>query len=190
MKRQGGTALLEHPNDYGTGFKRRGGRNILLDELAAADGMELVSIPDPSREDARHEVQVARRNDPLMSILDIYDRAKNDALHYLAAERLRADTYHAQVKLEPIDLEGLAGSASGGHPTDRQIDALERVRGAWLAVRGPDNDAMVAAVVLRVVIGFSTLVRVDQTYRWRDKGRTSRKMLVEGLERLAKYYGV
>jgi hypothetical protein len=185
-RRHASTALLDHPADYGHAFIRRNARMIPT-RIGAASDMELADIADIDHPDKRGAtVRVARRVDPLIAILDIH-RDGPGRQQFLAAEEFRwhasvADGQRAQELWTMIH-----GSADGQTPAQVVLDAQKKVRQAWLAIRGPENDSLVADVLRLVVLGWMTLQRVDESRRCRH-GR-SREVLDVGLSRLADYYG-
>jgi hypothetical protein len=184
--RSTGSALLDHPDDYGHAFIRRNAR-VIPTRIGAADGMELADIVDIDHPDKRGAtVRVARRSDPLLGILDI-TREGADRGMFEAAEQFRFDSAVA----DGIHTENLwmmvHHPAEGQTPAQMRLDAQKKVREAWLAVRGPENNVVVADVIRLVVLGCVTLQVVDMSRRCRH-GR-SREALDLGLERLADYYG-
>jgi hypothetical protein len=181
--------------DYGTGFSRRNARIVPNLRLASSQGMELADVVDVSRPDARSAtVRVARRQDPLTTILDIRNREGPDAAHYMAAEELRKHSWLADSSLNychPDLFEGVLHVGAHGDPQMpmlSRIDAQKKVRQAWLAVRGSGADgADIADVVRMVVLAWATLQQVERHRHWRH-GR-SRPLLDAGLSRLAEHYG-
>jgi hypothetical protein len=185
MKRRAALALAT-PADYGHAFARRNAR-VVPTRLGAADGMELADIADIEHPDKRGAtVRVARRIDPLIAILDIRHDGPGRR-QYLAAEDFRGDCAIADGQ-RTEDLWMMVRTAADGQtPAQIILDAQKKVREAWLAIRGPQNDAQVADVVRLVVLGWASLARADEARRCRN-GR-SRELLDIGLQRLAEYYG-
>ena len=182
-----GTALLDHPDDYGHAFVRRNAR-VTPTKIGAAAGMELADIVDIEHPDKRGAtVRVARRIDPLIAILDITHDGPGRA-QYLAAEEFRR--YNAIANgIRPMAwMSYIATAADGQTPAQLLLDAQRKVRQSWLAIRGPENNAIVADIVRLVVLGQMTLQVVDNARRCRHG--TSRDLLDLGLTRLTDHYGM
>jgi hypothetical protein len=182
-----GTALLDRTDDYGHAFHRRNAR-VIPTRLGAADGVELADIPDIEHPDRRGAtVRVARRADPLILILDITHDGPGRA-QFLAAEEFRRYSAIAD-GIRPANwLLFCRSVADGQTPAQLLLDAQRQVRRAWFAVRGPENNALVADVVRLVVLGYRTLQAVDNARRCRHG--TSRNLLDVGLNRLTDHYGM
>ena len=173
--------------DYGPAMMRdRDGRLRAAWDGAAA-GIELADVPDIDRPDKRVTVRVARRRDPLMAILEPR-RDGPGRVQFLAAEQFRLDTALADGVRGENERLGISGGTSGDGPTQTMIDAQGRVQRAWLAIRGPQNEAEVADVVRLVVLGLATLESLDAARRTRR--HTGRAILLVGLDRLACHYGL
>ena len=187
-RRHAGTALLDHPNDYGNAFVRRNARIVPQARLGAADGMELADIVDIDHPDRRGATtRVARRIDPLIAILDITHDGPGRA-QFLAAEEFRRYTAIAD-GIRPMTWASyIAHSLDGQTPAQIMLDAQRKVRQSWLAIRGPENNAIVADVIRLVVLGYLTLQVVDMSRRCRHG--TSRELLDVGLTRLTDHYGM
>lgn len=178
---------MDH-RDYGTAYRQRDGR-VVPTGIGASDGVELAEVPDIDRPGQRGAtVRVARRADPLIAILDPRKDGPGRE-QYLAAETFRRDSAIADGAANTNDPLGtwVSGGANGTGPTGAQIDAQTRMRAAWLAVRGPTNDADVANVVRLVVLGYATLERARTHAKRRHE--VVRAWLIEGLESLAAHYG-
>lgn len=172
--------------DYGpTMIRDRDGRLRAAWDGAAA-GIELADVPDIDRPDKSVTVRVARRTDPLIAILEPR-RDGPGRMQFLAAEQFRRDSALADGVRGENEHLGVSGGTVNGGPTELMIEAQGCVQRAWLAIRGPQNDAEVADVVRLVVLGWATLERIDAARRVRR--HTARAMLLVGLERLASHYG-
>ena len=202
-RRHAGTALLDPPNDLGHAFVRRNARIVPQARLGAAQGMELADIVDIDHPDRRGaSVRVARRIDPLIAILDITHDGPGRA-QFLAAEEFRRHTAIAD-GIRPMNWASyIAHSLDGQTPAQIMLDAQRKVRQAWLAIRGPENQAVIrrpddkivvipgeilADVIRLVVLGLVTLQVVDMSRRCRHG--TSRELLDIGLTRLTDHYGM
>jgi len=184
---QGGTALLER-DDYGHAFIRRNARIVPQARLEAAQGMELADIPDIDHPDRRGaSVRVARRIDPLIAILDLSHDGPGRQ-QYLAAEQFRRHNAVANGSRSVNWMMFCQVQPDGQVPAQRLLDAQRSVRSAWLAIRGPENNAIAADIIRLVVLGHVTLQVVDTTRRCRHG--TSRAMLDLGLKRLTDHYGL
>lgn len=173
--------------DYGPAMIRdRDGRLRAAWDGAAA-GIELADVPDINRPDKRVTVRLARRTDPLIAILEPR-RDGPGRMQFQAAEQFRCDSALADGVRGENERLGVSGGTLGCGPTETMIDAQGRVQRAWLAIRGPQNEAEVADVVRLVVLGWATLERIDAARRVRR--HTGRAMLLIGLERLAIHYGL
>ena len=183
-----GTALLDPPDDYGHAFVRRNARIVPQARLGAAQGMELADIVDIDHPDRRGATtRVARRIDPLIAILDITHDGPGRA-QFLAAEEFRRHTAIAD-GIRPMNWASyIAHSLDGQTPAQILLDSQRRVRQSWLAIRGPENNAIVADVIRLVVLGYLTLQVVDMSRRCRHG--TSRELLDIGLSRLTDHYGM
>lgn len=172
--------------DYGHAFHRRNAR-LVPTRIGAADGMELADVADidkPNKRDAT--VRVARRIDPLIAILDIKHEGP-EREQYLAADKFRGYSAIAD-GIRPMNWAlFVASRADGQTPGQLMLDAQRKVRLAWIAIRGPENNSLVADVVRLVVLGYITLQAVDISRRCRHGA--SRILLDLGLCRLADYYG-
>lgn len=190
MKHRVTAAVLEA--DYGQAYTRRNAR-VVSSRIGAADGMELADIPDIDRPDKRLTVRVARRVDPLFAILDPLDREGPGHVQFLAADKLRRDSARADGRMVTSGLYSAVVAIQSGtpdyEPPELRIAAQARCRAAWLAIYGRDNHAYAADVVRLVVLGFVTLATVDGLHGWLDHSRKSRRLLDEGLDRLAAHYG-
>jgi hypothetical protein len=153
-----------------------------------APDLELADIPDIDRPNKRVTVRVARRVDPLILILDPYRRTGPGQVQFLAAEQLRRDTAIADGIRGEHAPPGISGGRTPGGPTETMLDAQGRVRRAWSAVRGPENNTAIADVVRLILLGWATLERLDASRRARR--HTARRMLLVGLDRLAEHYGI
>lgn len=174
--------------DYGPAITRdRKGRPIPA-AIAAGLGVQMEDIPDLDRPDTRLTVRVARRGDPLFGIIDIKSRDSADPVRYLAAQKFREDSAIADGIRDGKDLSGVRASGFNGGPTIAMLDAQSRVRAAWIAVRGPENDAIMADVIRLVVLGYATLDALQRAQRCRRE--TARAKLLEGMDRLATFYGL
>lgn len=179
--------------DFGPRLARKGARIEAAWKGANIGILELAEMPDIARPDARHTVRVARRVDPLNALLGIrirdgkLDGSPEMCALLIAANRLRDDTAlgeGARGQLDGLGLGGIRGSADG--VSVAVLDAQTRVRRAWQAIRGPENDAMLADIVRCVVLGWATQEAVQQAGRCR-RG-TVRDALLTGLSRLADHY--
>ena len=187
-RRHAGTALLDYPDDFGHAFIRRNARVVPQARLGAAQGMELADIVDIDHPDRRGAtVRVARRIDPLISILDI-SRDGPGRAQYLAADEFRRHSAIAD-GIRPMNWASFVSiNADGQTPAQLLLDAQRKVRQSWLAIRGPENNAIVADVIRLVVLGYLTLQVVDMSRRCRHG--TSRELLDIGLTRLTDHYGM
>jgi hypothetical protein len=186
--RSTGTALLDHQPDHGHAFIRRNARVVPQARLGAAQGMELTDIPDIDHPDRRGaSVRVARRIDPLIAILDVH-RDGPGRSQWLAAEEFRRHNAIAN-GIRPMAWASFISTHPDGQtPAQILLDSQRKVRQAWLAIRGPENNAQVADVVRLVVLGQMTLQVVDMSRRCRHG--TSRELLDVGLSRLTDHYGM
>ena len=186
-RRHAGTALLDHPDDYGHAFVRRNAR-VVPTRIGAAQDMELADIVDIEHPDKRGAtVRVARRIDPLITILDITHDGPGRA-QFLAAEEFRRHSAIANGIRPMAWMSYIATAADGQTPTQLLLDAQRKVRQSWLAIRGPENNTVVADVIRLVVLGHMTLQVVDMSRRCRHG--TSRELLDLGLTRLTDHYGM
>lgn len=155
--------------------------------IAAGNGIELADIPDIDRPD-RRSVRVARRADPLLAVLLIRNRDRDDGQYYLAAERLRRDIDLAQGLVgEQERLGGVSGGGNSGGLPLTILNAQTRVRLAMEAARGSENNADIADVIRLVVGGWVPLGVVTKRRRY---GKPALNLLRDGLERLAVHYGM
>lgn len=186
--RPAATALLDHPDDYGHAFVRRNAR-LTPTRIGASANMELADIVDIEHPDKRGAtVRVARRIDPLIAILDVTREGPGRA-QWLAAEEFRRHNAIANGVRPMAWMSYIAAAAGDGQtPAQLLLDAQRSVRQAWLAIRGPENNAMVADIVRLVVLGHVTLQVVDMSRRCRHG--TSRDILDVGLTRLTDHYGM
>ena len=99
--------------------------------IGAAAGIELTEIPDVARPGERFTVRVARRSDPLLSILDIR-RDGPERAWFAAAEQFRTDSALADGAPGGSSILarlGLAHIAPGPlEPAERRLAAQQRVR--------------------------------------------------------------
>jgi hypothetical protein len=181
------TAILDR-DDYGHAFVRRNARIVPQARLEAAQGMELADIADIDHPDRRGaSVRVARRIDPLIAILDLTHDGPGRA-QFLACEEFRRHSAIAN-GIKPMNwLSFCQVQPDGQTPAQLLLDAQRKVRQAWLAIRGPENNALIADVVRLVVLGQMTLQVVDMSRRCRHG--TSRELLDVGLQRLTEHYGL
>lgn len=185
--RPAGTALLDRPDDYGHAFVRRNAR-LQPTRIGASQGMELADIVDIDHPDKRGaSVRVARRIDPLIAILDITRDGPGRA-QFLAAEEFRRHNAIANGIRPMAWASFISATADGQTPAQLLLDAQRKVRQSWLAIRGPENNALVADVIRLVVLGYMTLQVVDLSRRCRHG--TSRELLDVGLTRLTDHYGM
>lgn len=173
--------------DYGPAMVRDCDGRLRPAWDGAAVGIELAEVPDIDRPDKRVTVRVARRMDPLIAILEPR-RDGPGRMQFQAAEQFRRDCALADGVRGENERLGVSGGTPGCGPTETMIDAQGRVQRAWLAIRGPENDAEVADVVRLVLLGWATLERIDAARRVRR--HTARAKLLVGLERLANHYGL
>ncbi len=173
--------------DYGPAIIRDSAGRLRTAWAGADAGIELAEVPDIDRPHKRVTVRVARRTDPLIAILEPR-RDGPGRMQFQAAEQFRRDSALADGVRGENERLGVSGGAPGYGPTETMIDAQGRVQRAWLAIRGPQNDADVADVVRLIVLGWATLERIDAARRVRR--HTARAMLLTGLERLASHYGL
>jgi len=174
--------------DYGPAITRDHRGRPVPAAIAAGLGVELADVPDLDRPGVRVTVRVARRADPLVGILDWSSRSGPDASRYMAALQFRRDSAIADGAHGEIERIGVSGGGSNGGPTIARLDAQGRVRRAWLAIRGPTNDAWVAQVITAMVLGFATLEAAQRISHCRRE--TARERLEVGLDRLADHYGL
>ena len=183
-----GTALLDHQPDHGHAFVRRNARVVPQARLGAAQDMELADIADIDHPDRRGaSVRVARRIDPLIAILDLTHDGPGRQ-QYLAAELFRRHNAVANGSRSVNWMMFCQSQPDGQVPAQRLLDAQRSVRAAWLAIRGPENNAVAADIIRLVVLGHVTLQVVDKARRCRHG--TSRDMLDVGLNRLTDHYGL
>jgi len=180
------TAVLDRPDDYGHAFVRRNARMVPT-RIGASHSMELAEIADIDHPDRRGAtVRVARRVDPLLGILDI-GREGPGRGQFDAAEKFRFDSAVADgIRTENLWMM-VHVAADGQTPAQMRLDAQRKVREAWCAIRGRENNAIAADVVRLVVLGCVFLNKVDESRRCRHG--QSRELLDLGLTRLADYYG-
>lgn len=180
---------LTEAADHGPGFSQRDARWVPVLALAAGQNMELAEIPDIDRPEQRRTKRVARRVDPLLVVLDLHKADGPDREMYLAAERFRRDAKNADGNSNSAiaRLESrVSETPTGTEPTQRQLDAQERMRRAWVAIRGPENNELVADTVRLVVLGWATCRAVESARRC-GHGR-AKELLREGLDRLVEHY--
>ncbi len=188
-------AVADAPTvDYGTGFYREDGRWLPRKRIGASDGIELVDVVDIKSPDVRRTVRVARRKDPLLTILEIKLKdgrlegtAENKAL-WIAADRFRNDTALAEGARGQMDNIGMPRGGSTDGAAVALVDANTRVRKAWQAIRGPENNHEVADVLRCIVLAWVTLETVQKTRRVRH-GKV-REALIMGLTRLEEHHAI
>lgn len=168
--------------DFGPSLAKIGGRVVPV--LAEGQNIELVDRPDP---DAPHRtVRGATRTDLLRRLLR--QGAISDA-QFDAAERLRTDHQIAEGVGYGRDYNAsLMGTTDWHKRRIARLEAQTRCREAWLAIRGAENDAWIADVVRCAVLAGCALADYDSARR--VKHGTGSARLKEGLDRLAKYYGI
>lgn len=189
-KRKPSTVVTMDPvSDFGTAFARdRKGMFTPAKQIAAGASVELAYIPDLDRPGKPASVRVARRVDPLLSVLDIRKRDRNDGQYYLAAEQFRRDVAIADGSVGEMERLGGVSSSTHSGPIDAIIDARTRARRALEAMRGSENNADIADVVRLVVVGWVPLDVLAQKRRYQSG--TVRVLLDSGLRRLAVHYGL
>ena len=186
-RRHASTAVLDRQPDHGHAFVRRNAR-IVPTRIGAAAGMELADIPDIDHPDRRGaSVRVARRIDPLIAILDITHEGPGRS-QFLAAEEFRR--YNAIANgIRPMAWASFIACAHDGQtPAQLLLDAQRKVRQAWLAIRGPENNTTVADIIRLIVLGYQTLQAVENARRCRHG--SCRTLLDVGLTRLADHYNL
>lgn len=190
-RRKSAVALDHSAADYGTAIARDGkGRFVPAARLGAGTSVELADIPDIDRPDKRGaSVRVARRIDPLLAVLHIRKRERDDGHYYLAAEQFRRDVDISDGSVgEQERLGGVSGGGGAGGPSMAVIDARTRARRALEAMRGPENNSDIADVIRLVVVGWVPLDVLAKRRRYQSG--TVRDLLDSGLKRLAVHYGL
>ena len=189
MARKKRAFMLDRVEDFGHAYVRDRSGRLVPAPIGASDGVVIMDIPDITRPDKRGvTVRVARRDDPLLHLLDWRSRTGPDASRMLAAEKLRDDAAIADGLKSAPDALGVSGGGGGGGPTIACLYARGRVREALEAVRGPENDAIAADAVQVMVLGYGTL-EMARRYVQR-RAATVKAGLFAGLDRLARYYGL
>jgi hypothetical protein len=183
MKRQP-VAETTAAADYGTAFvTTRDGRRAPA-RIGAGDGMELADVAF----DKNTTVRVARRADPLLTILEPRRSNVEGRTRYLAAEQFRRDCAVADGAVGESERLGISGGGSGDGGRIAVLDAQTRVRRAWVSVRADDTDAETPDAIRLIVLGLFTPTAVDGSRRYiRGSART---LLLAGLDRLADHYGL
>ena len=159
--------------------------------------MGLGDIADLDRPAVRGAtVRVALRDDPLWAILGAerigdgrltWPNREHSAFHF-AGEKFRDDSAIAEGLRSTDRLLQIYGSEPGT-PTQAMLDGQQRVRRAWLAVRGPENDAWVADAIRIVVLGRASLRLLERHQGGAKDGRHRNRVLL-GLKRLVDFYGL
>jgi hypothetical protein len=151
--------------------------------------VEAAQWDDPSDTNYRSkrpwQVRGFRRVDPL---LNLYERGTIGKEHYDAAQRLRTDSATAEGAKSGDPYVRVSGGSGPDGPAAAQLDALERVRLAWLAIGGKQEqrDLEIKDVVRCVVLGWFGTRRYEEARRIRNGSAVG--LLTEGLGRLVEWY--
>jgi hypothetical protein len=131
------------------------------------------------------QVRGYRRVDPL---LNLHERGTIDKVMYDAAQRLRDDSAVAEGARSGDPFVRVSGGSGPSGPAAAQLDALERVRLASLAIGGKQEqrDLEIKDVVRCVVLGWFGTRRYEEARRIRNGSAVG--LLTEGLGRLVEWY--
>lgn len=184
--------VIDGASDLGPAIRHRpvigpiasGPAGAVVRELRPAD-LQREDRPDPDA--PKRTVRGARRRDGLRDMYEAdrtrpEERRRITDAHWHAAEAFRSDLAVASGARPPRAAVRVQGAGEAGYgPTERQVDATTRARGAHQAV------GLIHAGVLSWVVISGGSLRDYETCKGIRHGRGT-DMLVAALDRLADYY--